>query len=147
MFDPTVCLLGRDLKMVTKEQEGRKMRFLQVHLKSPKEEKLAQGVTVEVFETGNVVCPVDAFVKWCRVLKPLLTGTNSAKPAIRLENGANYTGRQLNADIKKLLSKHVDYEVKKFLSHSFRAGFASLMASLGYSDQASVRKCINRTPI
>ena len=134
-FDPTVCLLGKDLKLITMQEEGKAVRILQVHLKSPKEEKLAKGVTVEVFETGCTICPVKAFIQWRRAVKIPLTGVNSSKPAVRLETGVNYTGKQMNEDLRKLLSKHVDYKIKKFLSHSFRAGFASLMASLGYSDQ------------
>ena len=53
---------------------------------------------------------------------------------IHLEDGSNYTGRMFNEDIKKLLSKHVDYQMGKYLAHLFRAGFATLMAELGNSD-------------
>ena len=59
----------------------------------------------------------------------------STKPAFRLEDGSLYTGKLFNHDLEKLLGKHIDYKETKILSHSFRAGLATAMAKLGYSDE------------
>ena len=87
---------------------------------------------VEVFETKNELCPVAAYEKWRNISKVAKTST---KPAFRLENGLLYTGKQFNSDLQKLLGKHIDYKQTKILSHSFRAGLATAMAKLGYSDE------------
>ena len=85
---------------------------------------------MELFETGTRVCPVAAYNKWRKVSKLRIV---HGKPAMRLESGKSYTGRQFNEDLKSLLAKHIDYEQGKVLSHSFRAGLATTMAAMGYS--------------
>ena len=59
---------------------------------------------------------------------------SKGKPAIRLDSGENYTGKEFNRDLRQLLSPHVNYQKGTISSHSFRSGLASLMATLGYSD-------------
>ena len=108
-----------------------------IHLQSPKEDKLRQGVTVELFGTGTVTCPIDAFKKWRKVRSG---NTNKALPLFRCENGKCYTGNQFNKDIKSLLGQYINYDEKKYLSHSFRAGLASMMASAGYTDAEIMRQ-------
>ena len=54
---------------------------------------------------------------------------------MRLDSGKSYRGRQFNIDLKILSSQHIDYDQKKVLSHSFRVGLATTMASLGYSEE------------
>ena len=39
-----------------------------------------------------------------------------------------------------LLRPYIDYEKRKILSHSFRAGMASMMASAGYQDHEIMRQ-------
>ena len=39
-----------------------------------------------------------------------------------------------------MLGKFVNYDQKKYLSHSFRAGFASMMAAAGFSDESIMRQ-------
>ena len=110
--------------------KGRQVKLLRIHLKNPKEQKLAQGVTIELFETGTFLCPVQAYLKWRKVSK---LGLSKAKPVMRLDGGQAYTGRDFNADLKSLLSPHMNYNKGTITAHSFRAGLATLMAQLGYS--------------
>ena len=131
-FDPTVCLLGADIKVDMMTDQGKNVKLLRVHLKNPKEQKLAKGVSIELFETGNFLCPVAAFLKWRKVSKLPI---GKARPAIRLESGHAYTGKEFNKDLKLMLSDYVNYEKGTISSHSFRAGLATLMASLGYTGQ------------
>ena len=131
-FDPQTCLMGRDISIEKWQQEGENLKLLKVWLKSPKELKFGKGLMVEVFETKTQLCPVAALEKWKKVSKIASTGS---KPAFRLENGLLYTCKQFNKDLEKLLGKHIDYKSTKILSHSFRAGLATAMAKLGYSDE------------
>ena len=45
------------------------------------------------------------------------------------------TGNMFNKELKGLLGQFIDYDEKRNLAHSFRAGFASMMAAADYSDE------------
>ena len=111
--------------------------ILVFHLKNPKEDHLRKGVNVELFSTGTFTCPVEAWSKWRKLTK---CRQASMKPVFRQEDGKCMTGAIFNTELKKLLGKYIDYNKSMFLSHSFRAGFASMMASAGYSDQEIMRQ-------
>ena len=111
--------------------------MLVIHLKSPKEEVISTGVNVELFATGTFSCPVSAWKKWRQVDKYRLSPT---KPVFRTPEGKCFTGAQFNEDLKLLLGKYVNYDKNKFLSHSFRAGMASMMALAGYGDEEIMRQ-------
>ena len=64
----------------------------------------------------------------------------SAKPIFREGDGKCLTGANFNTELKSLLGEYIDYDKSRFLSHSFRAGFASMMAAAGYSDQEIMRQ-------
>ena len=108
-----------------------------IHLTSPKEDKLRSGVTVELFAAGTISCPLNAFQKWKAISS---RGISATLPAFRLPNGRCYTGNDFNKDIKSLLGKHINYDEKRYLSHSFRAGMASMMAAAGFSDSEIMRQ-------
>ena len=132
-FDPTQTLLVRDVKELEVTVGGEDMMVIQVHLKAPKEQKLSEGVKVEVFPCPESdFCPLRALRKWKKVS---CVKQNRGQVLFRKEDGRSYTGRQFNEDLKKLLSKHMDYKKGKILAHSFRSGLASCMAKLGYTDQ------------
>ena len=63
----------------------------------------------------------------------------AVKPVFRNEDGSNYTGKEFNKDLKKLLGKLLDYNKGKILSYSFRSGLATMMAKCGYSDEDIMR--------
>ena len=136
-FDPNTTLLGSDVRLVQTRIEGKEEEVLIVHLKSPKEEVISAGVNVELFGTGTISCPVAAWKKWRQVDKYRLSPT---KPVFRTHDGTCFTGAQFNDSLKLLLGKYVNYEKNKFLSHSFRAGMASMMALAGYSDEEIMRQ-------
>ena len=92
---------------------------------------------MELFGTGTISCPVAAWKKWRQVDKYRLSPT---KPVFRTHDGTCFTGAQFNDSLKLLLGKYVNYEKNKFLSHSFRAGMASMMALAGYSDE-EIQEC------
>ena len=136
-FDPTTTLLGKDVRVLKVNVEGTMEEVLVIHLKNPKEDKLKVGVNVELFATGTFTCPVAAWLKWQKAsnMRP-----QALKPVFRYMNGKCITGKEFNKELKTLLSPHINYNDKKFLSHSFRSGFASMMAEAGYSDEEIMRQ-------
>ena len=136
-FDPTSTLLGKDVRLVETTIGGVKEEILVVHLKSPKEDYLSNGVNVELFSTGTFSCPVEAWKKWRALIKGSL---NPTKPAFRLQNGRCMTGAIFNKEIKSFLGEYIDYDHGRYLSHSFRAGMASMMAQAGYRDEEIMRQ-------
>jgi hypothetical protein len=120
-YDPSCTLMGCDVSLHTTEIEGVKETYLIVNLKNPKEDKLKKGVRVELFRTGSLTCPVDAYTKYRAVSK---VAVSKVSPLYRLESGVCYTGNLFNKDIKSLLGRYVNYDEGRFLSHSFRAGYA-----------------------
>jgi hypothetical protein len=63
-FDPKTTLLGCDLRILKVEVDGENKEVMAVHLKNCKEDRLCKGVTVELFSTGTLSCPIMALVKW-----------------------------------------------------------------------------------
>ena len=107
------------------------MRSVRVHLKAPKEARLRQGITVDLFPTDSFLCPVIAYLKF---LSSSPVSVVPGRPVFRDLGARGYTGRAFNADLKHLLAGQVDYSGGKVTSHSFRAGLATEMARVGYSD-------------
>lgn len=130
-FDPLYTLLGEDIKVKAIKHAGEEIEILQIKLKSQKTDRVGVDCIVDVYESGGNFCPVRAFKKW----EKTTTKLHNSKPAFRLESGKPLTGKKLNTQLKKLLEKHVDYKKERISSHSFRAGIATLMGQLGYTDQ------------
>ena len=124
-FDPDFTLLGRDVKLVT--QGGREV--LQLRIKAPKEQKVGKDVIVDVYSTDSELCPVRAFKKWIKV-----KGKEDELPLFRFSSGIPLTGKKFNEVVRDRLKGEVENIEKLFSSHSFRAGAASMMAAIGYSD-------------
>jgi hypothetical protein len=53
----------------------------------------------------------------------------------RWENGANLTGAKLNSIMSKFLDPYTDKSIGSFNTHSFRIGLASMLGSLGFTDE------------
>ena len=136
-FDPTSALLGKDVSKLKVKIEGSMEDLLVCHLKNHKEDKLRAGVNIELISTGTLTCPVAAWEKWQQSAN---LKVEALKPVFRLDKGKCMTGAHFNKILKELLGQYVDYEEKKLLSHSFRAGFASMMAEAGYKDEEIMRQ-------
>ena len=136
-YDPTTTLLGKDVRLVQTKVEGKTEEILIIHLKNPKEDKLLKGVNVELFATGTFSCPVEAWKKW---QKASSVRTSPIKPVFCQGNGKCMTGSLFNKELKNLLGKYINYDEHRYLSHSFRAGLASMMAEAGYRDEVIMRQ-------
>ena len=130
-FDPTSTLLGRDVKFVSNMVDGGLVRCAKIHLKAPKEVRLKQGIFVDLFPTNSFLCPAAALAKYLQ--DPVMPIVDD-RPFFRTLGGKGYTGRAFNTDLKILLEGQVDYSAGSISSHSFRAGLATEMARVGYSD-------------
>lgn len=130
-FDPAFTLLSKDVKLREVTIDGKKESLLQLCLKSPKEDRIGASSFVDVYETKGLLCPIRAYKKWKATNPP----NEPNMPAFRTEDGVPLTGRELNKILKKSLRKHDFYQSGTITSHSFRSGMASMMATLGYSEE------------
>ena len=131
-FDPKTTMMVPAIKLGQAVVERRKVETLVVYLAHPKEERLSAGVKLDLFSTGDFMCPVKAFRDW---RQDKVVRLSESKPLFRLANGSNYTGSQFNRDLKSLLKDVVDYSKSPITSHSFRRGLATFMAKNGYADE------------
>jgi hypothetical protein len=129
-YDSLNTLLKRDLWLAKSAIDGRQVELLNVRLKSTKTCRAAlKGQVVEVFENGTKLCPVRAYKKY----RELHGSSRQGMPAFRDETGWAYRHAQFNKDLKEILGKKIQYG--KLTAHSFRSGLATLMATVGYSDE------------
>jgi hypothetical protein len=130
-YDPLTTMTGGDITAGAATVEGKMVETLKVYLKHPKEERLSDGVVIDLFESGDFMCPIKAHKSWLRDKGVKLSGEGAM---FRLEGGRNYTGAEFNKDLKVMLRGVVDYSVSPVTSHSFRRGLATFMAKNGYED-------------
>ena len=128
-FDPSSTLLAGDVGVETLNLPEGVKEVLKVKLKAPKEARLRHGVVVDLFPTGSYLCPILAMKKYIQSLPFSLVDD---KPVFRKVDGLAYTGASFNADLKALLRGTGHEGV--ISSHSLRAGLATEMGSLGYSE-------------
>ena len=130
-FDPDFTLLKTDIKLKKTEYNGSCIKVIQLRLKSPKEDRVGKGKIIDVYESEGPLCPVRAMERWYR----LQNQSDEEVPAFRWENGKCFTGKQLNKLLRYFLEPHLDYKQMKISSHSFRAGMATLLGTLGFGDE------------
>ena len=128
-FDPTTTLLAGDIGLQMFNSNEGTSQVLKVKLKAPKEARLRHGVVVDLYAIGTYLCPVLALKKYVRSL-PFSLGDK--KPLFRKPDGMAYTAAAFNADLKALLKGTGQEGI--ITSHSLRAGLATEMGALGYSD-------------
>jgi len=102
---------------------------LAVKVKAPKESKLCKDVIVDIFDTRDATCPVNAFVKWVAMTKP-----EPAAPLFSSMNGTPLTGEKFNKILTTLLRKDIDWGQYNVTSRSFRRGLPTLLAHKGLAD-------------
>ena len=130
-FDPDFTLLGTDVILKKIRIGKEQIKILQIRLKSPKEDRIGVGKIIDIYQSEGPICPIKAFERW----DALRTWRHKKSPLFRLKDGSCLTGRKLNSLMKIFLKPHLDYKKGMFTSHSFRAGMATLMGTLGFSDE------------
>ena len=130
-FDPHCTLLGRDITVRDTWIRKEKVPILQLRLKSEKTDRIGADTILDIYETKGQLCPLRAYKKWSAAAKEM----GKCLPAFFTSEGKPLTGHGFNKLLKDCLGKHLDYKKGKVTSHSFRSGIASLVASLGYTDE------------
>ena len=128
--DPRTELLCRDVEVLERKVGNRKVKFLRVHLKSPKESRgNKESIKVEVFSTGNKFCPVEAFNKYKEGFGVLQKNNAAFR---RDWSGEAISQRYFSAKLKKFFKPYIRYGT--LTGHSFKSGLSSLLGEAGFSD-------------
>ena len=126
-------LLGENITRGSATINGQRKSFIKVRLNNPKEDKARKGAEVELFSLDGIFFdPVHALNRWLEKSKLKL---ENSSPVFRWENGNNVTPQDFNRLLQDLLKEDLKYDDNTISSHSFRAGVASTMAKMGYSEE------------
>ena len=126
-FDPNKCLLGQDLKRLNAKIDGQETAILQLTLKNPKTSKTMPNQLVEIPETQNFLCPVQAFDAWVRARKAKPVG---AKPLFSFPGGQELVTPRC---ITEMLSKI--FPGSNLTARCFRPGIITILARKGISTE------------
>ena len=129
-FDPSSCLLGQDINLRTATIKGEKTQFLEVKLKLEKCDRSDKLNIIDVYASQGESCPVRAWKKW-----QCVTNTFPTLPAYRNTKGDNFTTKDFNAYLRAFNSKYLNIPGRSLSCHSFRAGLATMLGQIGYTDQ------------
>ena len=130
-FDPLVTLLNKDITIKNIQMEGSNLPTIQIKLKSEKTNKTGRHTLVDIYQSSTQLCPVKAYSKW----SIFRSNSEPDLPVFRDETGVPFTGRRFNLFLNDFMAKNFPNVQGKITSHSFRAGIATLLGTLGYSDQ------------
>ena len=127
---PHSTLFHEDLQVTEISINGNKKTIIKLRLKSPKENRIGNGVCLEIFGNDTFMCPARALKKWLARTK-----TEPGKPLFRFPNKESFKGK----DLKKILSKITDHLTEGSTgivrSHSFRAAISTEMGLRGFSSE------------
>ena len=133
-FDVQTTLLWKDISTGSLKLNDSTVKYVRVHVKSPKIDRIGTGDNIEVYEIGNYMCSIAALEKYRADNK---NEEESNMPVFRFSSGECMTGSELNRRLSELTK-----EVKELVpggvvtSHSFRAGMSSELARTGHDEQA-----------
>jgi hypothetical protein len=125
-FDPQYTLLTEN---VTTSTDTTGKRIIHVKLNCPKEQKNGHAVIVNIFESGDSICPVKAFTRWTDRQRP-----TAGLPLFRQTDGTPLTGKKLNTILDLLMKDVAVAKNGKIRTHSFRIGMASELGTEGFED-------------
>ena len=124
-FDPNKCLLGQDLKRLNAKIDGQETAILQLTLKNPKTSKTMPHQIVEIPETQNFLCPVQAFDAWVGAGKAKPAG---AKPLFSFLGGQELvTPRHISEMLNRI------FPGSNLTARCFRPGIITILARKGMS--------------
>ena len=130
-FDPATTLCTEDIELLNLNlSNGMEKEIIRLHIKSPKERRIGNGVKIEMFGNGSFCCVVRAWKKWTTRVK-----LQEGQPVFRSAKDKCFTGKEFNKIISKLTSCLTDNTDSVIRSHSFRAGVATEMGQAGFSDK------------
>ena len=130
-FDPFKTLLQEDASLEHVNVNGKKVGTLQIRLKTEKTNRSKKHTIVDLYQSGNSICPIRAFTKWYAARSK--TGENL--PLFLDEEGQAFTGRRFNLFLDGFVKARFPEIEGRITSHSFRAGLATMLGQLGYCDE------------
>ena len=132
-IDHQTTLLWKDVIVGQTTVEGKIVKTLSIHVKSPKVERVGNGDRILVLEMAEFMCPIAAMNKYKQTSG---LRENLDKAVFRHADKTCFTGKEMNCKLREL-TKEVTSMVKggKVTSHSFRAGVASEMARAGCTEE------------
>ena len=129
-FDPLTTLCKEDVQIFHENGGNEVGDLIRIHLKSPKERRVGNGVKLEIFANGTFCCPIRAWDKWLRKVK-LQEGS-----PVFLEGKNCFTGQDFNKILTELTSPLTEGTNGVIKPHSFRSGVASEMGLRDFSDSS-----------
>lgn len=137
-FDPQNTLLGGDLKIIEIEANKKIRHIIELKLKSPKEDRIGNGVILEIFANNTFLCPVKALKHYFGIFGSQ-GEMKEDMPIFITENKQCYSGKSFNEHLSKITAVITAHTGKKVMSHSFRAGVPSELARLGAASEEEIR--------
>ena len=130
-FDPEKTLLRGDIILKNIKVNNDQMKILQICLKTEKTRRTKGHTLIDIYESKGKLCPIRAYEKW----STLRGETPNNLPAFRDEEGANFTGRRFNGFLRSFTETNLPNIEGSITSHSFRSGLATMLGTLGFSDE------------
>ena len=125
VFDPDIHLTMSDVVFHPNED------CVNLTLKSSKTDPFRQGVTIRLFKTGEMICPVTAINRY---LSSLPTALKEGKKPLFVNNNLQPITRLYFIDKLKRVLQHMGLDTKHYSGHSFRVGAASSCSANGVPD-------------
>ena len=128
-FDPLTVLRGKDITLKNLVINKQKIQVLQVKLKCEKTARSGDATIVDVYAANNETCPVAAWKKWrsMNFFDPHL-------PAFMLNQSTAFTCNRFNQYLANFNRKYLNEPGRTLSAHCFRAGMATLLARIGFTD-------------
>ena len=130
-FDPDTSLLHKHMKLKTITINGQDTEILQLTLRSEKQNSSGTPTILDIYPSDSSICPLRAFKRWQRSKN----FHDDDLPAFRMQNGDNLTLSGFNRFLKNMFSSLLAGKDATISGHSLRIVLASLLGSLGYTDE------------
>ena len=117
-YDPATTLCKEDVELLTvKLTNGEERDIIRLHIKSPKERRIGNGVKIEMFGNGSFCCVVRAWKKWSDVVN-----LQKEEPVFMKTRNKCFTTKDFNRILSNLTACLTDNTDSVVKAHSFRAG-------------------------
>ena len=111
-------LLEEDVEIIQEKVAGISRKLIKLRLKSPKEDRIGNGSTVEIFGNQTFLCPIKALEKYFN-FRSKSRSINSKKPVFTINDRKCYTGKDFNLQLSQLTQDVTDCTGYVVRSHSF----------------------------
>ena len=128
-FDPVTVLLTEDIQLKTLMVNQQRVQLLQVKLKCEKTNRSGAATIVDVYASQSATCPVAAWKK-LQSFQPSVPKL----PAFMTDQNTAFTCNRFNRYLADFNKKYFNQPGKSLSAHCFRAGMATMLAKIGFTD-------------